>query len=109
MQISKKQVADTSKTANQIVSALGSVASIFFPQLRAPVVLASSVLDEISKIDDKEAKEAVFGLSATAEALENIVKDMKEGKTVEASQIEVLSDNIKVIDRSLDKFYKLIS
>lgn len=109
MSINKEKVADVSSKANAVVNAVGSIASIFFPKIAGPVVLASEVLDKISKIDDSEAKEVVLGLTATAQAIDDIANQAKEGKGIDYKQLELLSENLKVIDKSLDKFYKIIS
>lgn len=109
MSINKEKVADVSNKANAVVNAIGSIASIFFPKVAGPVILASEVLDKISKIDDKEAEDVVLGLTATSQALDDMANQVKAGKSIDYKQLELLSENIKIIDKSLDKFYKIIS
>ncbi|QKG28774.1 hypothetical protein [Campylobacter sp. RM16187] len=109
MSINKEKLADFTDKVNPIVKGLGALASIFLPKASVPIVLASEVLDEISKIDDKDAETVVLGLTATSEALNDIANRAKEGQPIDYKQLELLSDNLKVIDKSLDKFYKVIS
>ena len=109
MSINKEKIADFTDKVNPIVKGLGALASIFLPKVSVPIVLASEVLDEISKIDDKDAESVVLGLTATSQALDDIAKNAKEGKQIDYKQLELLSENIKIIDKSLDKFYKIIS
>lgn len=107
--MSIKKVADVSGKANLVVNALGSVASVFFPKISASVAMASSVLEQIAKIDDEVAKDAVFGLSKTAETLQELANKAKNGEEIDYKTLEVLSENVKSIDVSLDKFYKIVS
>lgn len=109
MSINKEKLADFTDKVNPIVKGLGALASIFLPKVSVPIVLASEVLDEISKIDDKDAENVVLGLTATSQALDDIAIQAKEGKQVDYKQLELLSENLKIIDKSLDKFYKIIS
>lgn len=109
----KEVIAKTSETANNILGALSPVLSVFFPKVKAGAVLAGSVLEKLSEIDDKKAQSEVLGLTATAEALDNYLKQVQAGK--EPSKDEVIkllgqaSANIKAIDTAWDKIYKIIS
>lgn len=109
----KEVIAKTSEVASGVVGALGSVVSMFFPKVSGGVVLAGKVLDKLSQIDDKEAENNVLGLTATAEALDNLLADLQSGKELNKDEVRKLleqaAQNIKSIDASLDKFYKLIS
>ncbi|WP_169942432.1 hypothetical protein [Campylobacter sp. RM15925] len=109
MSINKEKIADFTDKVNPIVKGLGALASIFLPKASVPIVLASEVLDELSKIDSKDANDVVLGLTATSQAIDDIANQAKEGKSIDYKQLELLSENIKVIDKSLDKFYKIIS
>ena len=55
----KEVVAKTSQTANNILGALSPVLSLFFPKAKAGAVLASSVLEKLSQIDDDKAQSEV--------------------------------------------------
>lgn len=107
--MSKERIKDFSQKASAVVGALGSLASIFVPQVAAPVALASSVLDKISQIDAEVAEETILGLTATASALESMALELEEGRSIEPSALREYANNIKVIDQSLDKFYKIVS
>ena len=109
----KEVIAKTSEVASGVVGALGSVVSMFFPKVTGGVVLAGKVLDKLSQIDDKKAENNVLGLTATAEALDNYLKEVEAGKEPNKDEVKKLleqaAQNIRSIDASLDKFYKLIS
>ena len=107
--MSMAKVSEVSRKANQIVNALGSIASLFLPQAAAPVALASTVLSKVAEIDAEAAKESVLGLTATAEALNKMADDLEAGKPIDIISLRELSKNISVIDASLDKFYRVIS
>lgn len=109
MPLDKGSIANFSDKVNPIVKGLGALASIFLPKASVPIILASEVLDEISQINSSDAENVVLGLSATAEALDKIADDVKNGSVASYEQLKELSNNIKVIDSSLDKFYKIIS
>ena len=94
----KEVIAKTSEAANNILGALSPVLSVFFPKVKAGAVLAGSVLEKLSEIDDKKAQSEVLGLTATAEALDEVIK-----------LLEQASANIKAIDAAWDKIYKIIS
>lgn len=109
----KEVVAKTSEAANNILGALSPVLSLFFPKAKAGAVLAGSVLEKLSEIDDDKAQNEVLGLTATAEALDNYLKQVKDGQKLDKDEVikllEQASGNIKAIDAAWDKVYKLIS
>lgn len=109
----KEVIAKTSEAANNILGALSPVLSVFFPKVKAGAVLAGTVLEKLSEIDDNKAQSEVLGLTATAEALENYLIRIKEGKVSNMEEVikllEQASANIKAIDAAWDKIYKIIS
>jgi len=109
----KEVVAKTSEAANNILGALSPVLSLFFPKAKAGAVLAGSVLEKLSEIDDKKAETEVIGLTATAEALDNYLKQVQDGQNPNKDEVikllEQASANIRAIDMAWDKVYKLIS
>ena len=109
----KEVIAKTSEAANSILGALSPVLSVFFPKARAGAVLAVSVLEKLSEIDDKKAESEVLGLTATAEALDNYLIQIEQGKIPNRDEVikllEQASANIKAIDAAWDKVYKIIS
>ena len=109
----KEVIAKTSEAANNILGALSPVLSVFFPKVKAGAVLAGSVLEKLSEIDDKKAQSEVLGLTATAEALDNYLKQVEAGKEPNKDEVikllEQASANIKAIDAAWDKIYKIIS
>lgn len=88
---------------------LAPIASFISPKITAPVVIASKILDKLTSADDKILKENVFGITATALYLDEIIKEFKEKKELDLEKLSLVSQNLKQIDLSLDKFYKLIS
>ena len=109
----KEVIAKTSEAANSILGALSPVLSVFFPKAKAGAVLAGSVLEKLSEIDDNKAQSEVLGLTATAEALDNYLIQLEQNKTPNREEVikllEQASANIKAIDAAWDKVYKLIS
>lgn len=105
----KTTVADVSAKASSILGAFKGVASMFGPKIAAPVILASEVFDKLSTIDDDEASENVLGLTAISQALDKIQADVEAGNEIDIEVLKTLSENIRAIDASLDKFYKIIS
>ena len=85
----KEVIAKTSEAANNILGALSPVLSVFFPKVKAGAVLAGSVLEKLSEIDDKKAQSEVLGLTATAEALDNYLKQVETGK--EPNKVKIYS------------------
>lgn len=104
-----KKTDDIIDKVSPIVNAIGSVASVFFPKISAPVVLASKVLDQIQNINDEDAKNIVFGLSATSNELDLIIDEYNKSGKLDIENLKILSENIKGIDKALDKFNNLIS
>lgn len=109
----KEVVAKSSEAASNILGALSPVLSLFFPKAKAGAMLAGSVLEKLSEIDDDKAENEVLGLTATADALDNYLKKVKDGEKVDKDEIvkflEQASSNIRAIDMAWDKVYKLIS
>ena len=109
----KEVIAKTSEAANNIPGALSPVLSVFFPKAKAGAVLAGSVLEKLSEIDDNKAQSEVLGLTATAEALDNYLIQLEQNKTPNRDEVikllEQASANIRAIDAAWDKVYKLIS
>ena len=109
----KEVIAKTSEAANNILGALSPVLSVFFPKVKAGAVLAGSVLEKLSEIDDKKAQSEVLGLTATADALDNYLVQIEQGKTPSKDEVikllEQASANIRAIDAAWDKVYKIIS
>lgn len=109
----KEVIAKTSEAANNILGALSPVLSVFFPKVKAGAVLAGTVLEKLSEIDDNKAQSEVLGLTATAEALDKYLIRIKEGKASNMEEVikllEQASANIKAIDAAWDKIYKIIS
>ena len=109
----KEVIAKTSEAANNILGALSPVLSVFFPKAKAGAVLAGTVLEKLSEIDDNKAQSEVLGLTATAEALDNYLIQLEQGKTPNKDEVikllEQASANIRAIDVAWDKVYKLIS
>ena len=109
----KEVVAKTSEAANNILGALSPVLSLFFPKAKAGAVLAGAVLEKLSEVDDKKAETEILGLTATAEALDNYLNQVKAGQNPSKDEVvkllEQASANIKAIDAAWDKVYKIIS
>lgn len=109
----KEVIAKTSEAANNILGALSPVLSIFFPKAKAGAVLAGTVLEKLSEIDDNKAQGEVLGLTATAEALDNYLVQIEQGKSPSKDEVikllEQASANIRAIDAAWDKIYKIIS
>ena len=109
----KEVIAKTSEAANSILGALSPVLSVFFPKAKAGAVLAGTVLEKLSEIDDNKAQSEVLGLTATAEALDNYLIQLEQNKTPNREEVikllEQASANIRAIDAAWDKVYKLIS
>ncbi|AQW84194.1 hypothetical protein CPIN17262_0493 [Campylobacter pinnipediorum subsp. pinnipediorum] len=108
MQINKEDIAKFSDKAKGVFDGLSTITSVFFPQITAPVTAVSKVFSKISELDDTEA-ENIAGLSATAFKLDEMIKQVEKGEKIDIKHLKELSENIKSIDSSLDKFYKVIS
>ena len=107
--MNKEKVANYSGVAKNIVDAFGSIASVFMPKAAPAVVLASEVLDKISRIDDKEAINNVLGLTAVSELLDDVITKAQNGEEIDMEALKSASENLRAIDAGLDKFYKIIS
>lgn len=94
---------------SNILNIFRPLASVFGSKVSVPVVLASEVLDNLVKTDDKVAKDVVFGLSASVIFLEKLREQIKNNEKVDYNAFDDVIVNLKSIDSSLDKFYKLIS
>lgn len=105
----KKIVATISDKVGYITESIGDVVNTFNPKIGTPIIVASEVLKKLGELDDDTAKKAVLGLSETANLLDVIIDEYKKNKELDIQSIEILRDNIKAIDVSLDKFYKIIS
>ena len=106
----KEVIAKTSEAANNILGALSPVLSVFFPKVKAGAVLAGSVLEKLSEIDDKKAQSEVLGLTATAEALDNYLKQVETGKEPNKDEVIKLLEQASagilavLLDEGIDFF-----
>lgn len=105
----KKIVANISNKVGYMTESIGDVINTFNPKIGSPIIIASEVLKKLGELDDITAKKAVLGLSETANLLDVVIVEYKKNKVLDIESIEILRDNIKAIDVSLDKFYKIIS
>lgn len=107
--MNKAKFSDLAGNASSVLSAFGKILGVFKPALGAPVAMAGAVLGELIQMDDKVAKDKIIGITSTSLILDNIIKDLEEGKPIDIDQLKILNDNLKAIDNALDKFYKIIS
>ena len=95
--------------AGSVLSSFGKILGVFNPALGSPVALAGSVLENFANIDDNVAKNDIIGISSSCIILDDVIKKLRAGENIDIKSLEILSENLKALDVSLDKFYKIIS
>lgn len=97
---------------NKIGSVLDGISTItaaVAPKVAAPVMLASKALKKFSELDAADAENSIGGLTLTATELSVMLDNYKKSGEIDEQKLNDLIENLKVIDASLDKFYKIVS
>lgn len=98
----------TDKLEN-LVNVVAPVAGALFPKAQIPLIIAKDIIDNVKNVDEKATDDLVFGLSEISMIIDEVIYNLKSGKEVNMEKLQAVSKNIKVIDKSLDNFYRLIS
>lgn len=105
----KDKVKGIAEKANNIIDLVSPIVGFLFPKATTGLVLADEIIERLSQIDEKVSDEVIFGLSEVSLYLDEMIINYKSNKTIDIDKLKTISSSIKVLDKSLDNFYNLIS
>lgn len=104
-----EKIKNGAEIVSGVVSAVAPVAKFVAPKFSVPIIWAGEALKNLVGIDDEIAKNQIFGLTATSLYIDEVIKDFLNTGKIDVEKLNAVSNNLKEIDKSLDKFYKMIS
>lgn len=103
------KINDTISGLGKVLGAIAPVFTKFYPNISAPVVLAGEALQNLAKVDENRTNGVVFGISATSLYVDEILADYNKSRVLDVEKLQLVADNLKRIDVSVDTFHSLIS
>lgn len=103
------KIKNISDKVDKFIDFVSPIAGAVFPQTQIPLVIARDLLENVKNIDNKLNDDLVFGLSEISLIIDEVIYNLKNKKEVDINKLQSVSKNLKIIDSSLDNFYKLIS